>query len=198
MIRFHQPPGSTPIDPGAVDNLVTPIQTQRQLDELETDNISRAASWLRRARVSEPFSSTFLHELHRQMFNQTWKWAGQYRKTETTIGCDPGYIAIRTEELLESARYWVDKKSYTPEEICIRLHHDLVEIHLFENGNGRHARMYADFLAEKHFGLAPFTWGSNLSLSTDQLRARYVQALQGADAGRGNRNYGPLLEFARS
>ncbi|MDD3483853.1 Fic family protein, partial [Azovibrio restrictus] len=77
-------------------------------------------------------------------------------------------------------------------------HHRLVAIHAFPNGNGRHARLMADLLAER-LGRPRFTWGSrrlvNESLTdASPIRRDYIAALQAADA----RDIAPLLAFARS
>jgi fido (protein-threonine AMPylation protein) len=46
--------------------------------------------------------------------------------------------------LLDDAKLWVAQHVYPPDEIAVRLHHRLVMIHPFPNGNGRHARLLAD------------------------------------------------------
>lgn len=66
-------------------------------------------------------------------------------------------------------------------------------IHPFPNGNGRHARLMADLLAER-LSQPRFTWGSRSLVDATAMRQRYLAALQGADA----RDYVPLLTFARS
>ena len=75
--------------------------------------------------------------------------------------------------------------AYEPDEICVRFHHRLVSIHPFPNGNGRHSRICADFLAAAR--MAPF-------IHTSELRRRYQTALRAADAG----EIHELLTFARS
>jgi fido (protein-threonine AMPylation protein) len=79
------------------------------------------------------------------------------------------------------------------DEIAIDFHHQLVAIHMFPNGNGRHARLAADLLAER-LGQPPFPWGRSDLVSVSDVRAAYVAALRAADAG----DLAPLLAFARS
>jgi fido (protein-threonine AMPylation protein) len=43
------------------------------------------------------------------------------------------------------------------DEIAARFHHRLVSIHLFANGNGRHARMITDALLRIN-GVERFSW----------------------------------------
>ena len=90
-------------------------------------------------------------------------------------------------------RYQVEHASYPPDEIAVRLHHRLVAIRPFSNGNGRHARLLADLLVER-LGRPRFTWGSRSLVDASETRQRYIAALQAADA----RDSAPLLAFVRS
>jgi fido (protein-threonine AMPylation protein) len=69
----------------------------------------------------------------------------------------------------------------------------LVSIHAFPNGNGRHGRISADYLAQAA-GSTSLTWGFNLGLDTEDLRTQYLRALRIADRG----DLNELLIFARS
>ncbi|MBP1848340.1 fido (protein-threonine AMPylation protein) [Rhizobium petrolearium] len=89
--------------------------------------------------------------------------------------------------------YWIEHKTFPPDEIAIRFHHRLVAIHPFPNGNGRQARLAADLLIER-LGGDPFTWGGGSLANVGELRGRYVAALRAAD----NHDIAPLLAFARS
>jgi fido (protein-threonine AMPylation protein) len=88
-------------------------------------------------------------------------------------------------------RFWIEQKTYPVDEIAVRLHHGLTQIHGFPNGNGRHAREMADLLIERLGGEA-FSWGSLQDTGT--LRTKYVAALKAADG----HDIGPLMEFVRS
>ena len=81
------------------------------------------------------------------------------------------------------------------DELAIRFHHQLVLVHPFPNGNGRHSRLIADLLLQK-MGRVPFSWGSgsySSLVSRTDLRTAYLTALRAADQG----NIAPLLAFAR-
>jgi fido (protein-threonine AMPylation protein) len=83
---------------------------------------------------------------------------------------------------------------YSIDELAIRFHHQLVWIHPFPNGNGRHARMMADSLL-KSLGCDRFSWGGDCSLSTmNTLRKEYIDSLRKAD----NADYSELIKFART
>jgi Fic-DOC domain mobile mystery protein B len=95
--------------------------------------------------------------------------------------------------MFDNVRFWVENKTFPPDEIAVRLHHRLTQIHGFPNGNGRHARMMSDMLIEKLGGKA-FTWGSGAIRETGALRDAYVAALRAAD----NHDFRPLMAFVRS
>jgi Fic-DOC domain mobile mystery protein B len=84
-------------------------------------------------------------------------------------------------------------KAYPPDEIAVRFHHRLEQIHPFPNGNGRHARLMADLLVMR-LGGERFSWGSTNLQDAGAVRQRYFAALQSAD----DHDIGPLLTFARS
>ena len=84
----------------------------------------------------------------------------------------------------------IEYRSYSPSEIAARFHHRLVAIHIFPNGNGRHARLMADLLLTDLAGHR-CGWGRGSLVAVGDLRARYIAALRAADA----RDYGPLLAF---
>ena len=70
----------------------------------------------------------------------------------------------------------------------------MVFIHPFPNGNGRHARLLADFVM-MNLGEPRFTWGSRQAIAeTGNVRRLYIDALREADRG----DITPLLEFLRS
>jgi Fic-DOC domain mobile mystery protein B len=127
------------------------------------------------------------------MFNDVWRWAGDFRKTERNIGIEAWRIPVELRTLLGDAQAWVEHKSYSPDEIAVRFHHRLVWIHPFPNGNGRHARLIADLLIIQ-LGEPPFTWGGGSLRETTDLRSAYVSALRAAD----NYDIQPLLAFART
>jgi Fic-DOC domain mobile mystery protein B len=184
--------GHTALSEEDAEGLIpTYLSTRGELFEAEQWNIADALLRAEPA-LNHLLDDMYLRRLHRAMFDQVWKWAGTYRVRETNIGIDPKEISTAVRNLIEDARSWIDL-SENPDDIAVRFHHRLVYIHAFPNGNGRHGRICADYLAQA-VGSAPFTWGFHLGLETDQLRARYLRALQLADRG----NYEELVAFARS
>lgn len=175
--------------------LIKSISTRDELDEFEQQNIERAIAWTMRKhfKIDTILTETFVRNLHKKMFDQTWRWAGEYRKTNKNIGVDKFYIGIELKNLLDDCIYWVENKSFSPDEIAIRLKHRMVHIHPFPNGNGRHSRLMADVLIEHGFNKPVFTWGSGTLAPQCNLRKEYLNALFEADKD----NYEPLIRFAR-
>lgn len=197
VINLDYPPGATPLDADELASLLPGhITTQGELNEWEQLNIVQGEAWARRQR-KEILSEAFVRQLHKQMFGETWQWAGNFRKSDKNIGVDWLKIGVELKKLLDDIRYQVAHGTYSPDEIAVRFHHRLVVIHPFPNGNGRHARMMADLLAGR-LGQPIFTWGSrrlNDSLiDAGDTRQCYIAALQAADV----RDYAPLLDFSRS
>lgn len=198
---FDYPPGATPLDADELASLIPGhITTQGELNEWEQLNIVQGEQWAKRQpqQRKEILNEAFMRQLHQQMFGETWKWAGEFRKTDKNIGVDWLKIGVELKKLLDDTHYQIEYASYPPDEIAVRFHHRLVLIHPFANGNGRHARLMADLLVER-LGQPRFTWGSRSLVDASLIdatpvRQQYIAALQAADA----RDIAPLLAFARS
>jgi Fic-DOC domain mobile mystery protein B len=187
--------GNTPLSAEEIRDLVPNLATQEELNEWERENILRAREWALRDRTPalELAADAYIRKLHARMFDQTWKWAGQYRRSEKNIGVAFHEIRERLMALCGDVSYWIDNSTYPPDEIAVRFHHRLVFIHPFPNGNGRHGRLMADLLLIK-LDCPPFSWGSANLVNQGEARARYLEAIRAADAG----DIQPLLRFARS
>jgi Fic-DOC domain mobile mystery protein B len=189
--------GQTPLEEDEKRDLIPSIITRQDLDAFEQENILEARKWVMQRSVLsrvDIFTEKFLLDLHRRMYSQVWKWAGKYRKTNKNIGVDSYQISTELYKLLGDASFWIEHQTYLISDLAVVFHHRLVKIHLFPNGNGRHARLCADIIVAK-FGAPMLTWGGNSSLiGFSDLRQNYINALREADSG----NYHPLLVFARS
>jgi len=168
------------------------ISTRAELNDAEQRNIADAL--LRRPPTIEHLlDDRYLRDLHRAMFGDVWRWAGRYRQRETNIGIDPIRITTEVRTLVGDVRAWIDHRTFEADEIGVRFHHRLVVIHPFPNGNGRHSRASADYLAAA-LGGGPYSWGSGLGVDTQELRARYLAALRSADRD----DLSALITFARA
>ena len=185
---------STPLDPDERDGLrQTWITYRHELNDAEQRNIALGAAWAFRSRQADLLTEPFVRNLHQKMFGQVWDWAGSYRKTARNLGIDAWRIPMEVMAVLDDARYWLDQETFGLDEIAVRLHHRLVFIHPFPNGNGRHTRMMADLLVVRRGG-ERFTWGRSDLLRPGHARMAYISALKAADL----HDIAPLLAFARS
>jgi Fic-DOC domain mobile mystery protein B len=195
-MKFEQIYGSTPIDSDEAFGLIPKhLETQAELNAFEHLNISLAMPWA--FSQKKDIDIGFLKRLHKKMFDRTWKWAGQFRKTQKNIGVEAYRIETELYQLCDDVNFQVEHQSFEIDEIAARFHHRLVFIHPFINGNGRHARLSADILLHLQ-GRDVFSWGANTFKGNDlgavnDMRKRYIDALKEADKG----NLKPLLDFVR-
>ena len=191
---FDEPADATPLEPEEREGLLqTWITYRRDLNEAEQTNIAAGTAWAWHVRRRDLLAEKFLRQLHKRLFGDVWAWAGEFRRTERNIGIEPVRIHVELRTAFDDARYWIEHETFPPDEITVRLHHGLVAIHPFPNGNGRTTRLMGDLVAAR-LGQEPFTWGRQNLTDLSETRARYIAALRAAD----NHDIGPLLEFARA
>ena len=123
-----------------------------------------------------------IRDIHRRMFDKTWRWAGCYRTSDKNIGSYWANIPSDVRNLVDDGVYWFEHGTYPIYEAAMRLHHRLVRVHPFPNGNGRHARLWCDLLLTQN-GREPFQWKSDQLDKPGVTRDQYVHALGRADAG---------------
>ena len=189
--------GQTPLDEDEKEGLkIKTITTQGELDEFEQLNIEKAVEWTIHTNLKPEkiLTEKFVKNLHNKMYSDVWKWAGEFRRSEKNIGIAWTQIGIELKNLLDDTKYWIEKNTFSPEEIAIRFKHRIVSIHCFPNGNGRHSRMMADIIMESIFGKEIFTWHQSNMVKADEIRKEYINALREADNG----NITPLIEFAKN
>ena len=196
QMEFKHAPDATPIDPDEAAGLVpVHITTQADLNAWEQSNIVSGNHWASRQKKQDLLDEGFVRNLHLQMFNKTWKWAGTFRQSNKNIGVDWSQVPVKLSELLQNTRYQIEHQVFNEDEVAVRFHHQLVLIHAFANGNGRHARLLADLLIMR-LGRPRLTWGSASESHTPSgvVRQKYLVALREADQGQ----IDGLTEFARS
>ena len=190
--------GQTPLEEEEKDDLLIPsITTREDLDEFEQLNIEKAVEWYlvrKKFRKENILTEKFILDVHKKMFNDVWNWAGKFRKTNKNIGVDKYQIGIKLRQLIDDCKYWINNETYPNEEIAIRFKHELVSIHLFPNGNGRHSRLMADIMMKNIFKKPIFSWGQKKLVNKSSARKQYIKSLKNADNGSINN----LIEFAIS
>jgi Fic-DOC domain mobile mystery protein B len=186
-----------PIGPEARSRLVPSLSTRAQLGEIERLGINAARIWAMRGAVlrrSDLLTEAFAGELHRRMFGGIWRGAGRYRATDGGGGWEARRIPGGVRMSLDDAEGWIRFSTYPVQEAAVRLHHRLISIRPWTDGNGRHARLLADIVVASQ-GEAPLTWGSGTDPGGSGLaRSLYREAVAAAEAG----DFAPLLGFARA
>jgi Fic-DOC domain mobile mystery protein B len=190
---YVYPDGATPLSPEEMDGLIPDhLTTRAQLNEWEHVNIQQAEAWAFATRRRDVLSIGFLLMLHRKMFDETWSWAGQIRRTDKNIGVPKEQVREELRKLCDDVSYWLELDTYGVREIAARFHHRLVSVHPFANGNGRHARLAADILLVTQ-GERRFSWSGRLLDTAGEARRRYIDALRRADRGEMAPLFGYLL-----
>lgn len=196
-LEFDYKYGQTPLDEEEKEGLkIKSITTQGELDEFEQLNIEKAVEWTIHTKIKAEkiLTEKFVKDLHKRMYGDVWKWAGEFRKTEKNLGIPWTQIEIETKNLLDDTKYWIENQTFSPEETAIRFKHRIVSIHCFPNGNGRHSRLMADIIMESIFGNEVFSWHQSNMVKANETRKQYIKALKEADQG----NIAPLIEFAKN
>jgi Fic-DOC domain mobile mystery protein B len=194
---WHSESGQTLVAESERDDLIPSIVSREQLNELELSGTASARIWAMSERVlrrDDHLTDRFLRELHYRMFHRVWRWAGRYRTTPRNLGWEVHRIAEGVRGALDDAQYWLAHGTYPPAEAAVRLHHRLVVVHPWSNGNGRHSRLLADIILAARNETA-LSWGGKSAnlLKPGLIRKWYVASLQRADQG----DYGDLLRFCR-
>lgn len=191
---FQEEEGATSLTHEEKLGLIPSYITQRrELNEVEQINITEGERWAF-SRARSVLDVNFLRALHKRMFGKVWRWAGDYSKERhRRLGSDDYQIPIDLQALMGEVQAWIEFESFPPDEIALRFHHRLTQIHPFPNGNGRFSRTAADLLITR-LGGQRFSWGRVNLVNASITRRAYIETLQAAD----NHSLEPLLAFARS
>ena len=188
--------GQTPLDEDEKEGLIiTTLTTRGELDEFEQLGVEKAIAWAMRRKLALPdiLSENFVKGLHKRMFEDIWKWAGEFRRSNKNLGGDKEQTRIELKQLIDDCHHWIAHNVFAKDDIAVRFSHRIVKIHPFANGNGRHSRLIADILVSHGLGRPHFSWGSVNLTAQGEARTKYLQALHHADEN----DYRLLVEFAR-
>jgi Fic-DOC domain mobile mystery protein B len=193
-IDFEYPKGATPIDD--ISGLkISWVQTQADLNRVEAEAIVLSIEKYLLKPVSSPlnwFNLPFLKQTHLEMFKNIWDWAGKVRNSQTIPGIHPSQIQSALQDLCNNVAYWnTNGCEMTFLEQAARIHHRLVFIHPFLNGNGRFSRLISDRYLKAW--KCPFPiWPPEIQ-NQNPLRNQYIASLQAADLGA----YDLLIDFMK-
>jgi len=194
MAVWKSIPGETPIDD--ISGLKPrAVMTRAQLNDVEARNIRKAVMRYLVAKPSRrqaPFTLEWCYKLHRQMFGDVWRWAGQKRTTELNIGVPFHQIDVDLKNLMDDLAFWREKGEMDTIEQVARLHHRAVFIHPFLNGNGRWSRLLATILQKQSTDKVTI-WPEETVGNASIIRDEYLAAIRSADKG----DYKPLVALHR-
>lgn len=168
------------------------IISRSQLIPLEIEGIRRVwVDVLKRTRPRTRITPEYLEKLHRIGFGWIFpNEAGRFRRIDVEVSHHkpPVYYLVRPlmvdfcEDLKERLKHLpsIDDSSFLDAlvDLLAWVHHRFLWIHPFQDYNGRIGRLLTNVLLLK-LGLPPI----ELKVETKRGRARYVRALQVADAG---------------
>lgn len=185
-------PGETLIDISGLK--VSGVRSRQDLSAVEAENVRKAivkymAGPLSR-RVAK-FDLSWMLKLHREMFGDVWKWAGEVRTADLNFGSPWHQVSSHLQTLCDDLTFWEEHWPDVTEQ-ATHLHHRAVQIHPFLNGNGRWARLLANIWLKLH--KSPLTeWPEDSIGGASEIRGDYLAAIRSADSG----NYAPLIDLHR-
>ena len=186
--------GSTPLDHDQIIGIrFSHLTTMVELDELEDVNIQNGLEWLNRQKTDDYLSIDFICKLHEKLFSDVWKWAGKFRTAEVNISKYRPYdVGPQLKNFFEDAKVWIASGQMSWDEISAEMHHRLVTIHPFPNGNGRTTRIYTEYV-QKRNNQEVTSWNAALAHHPKGRRESYIKALRDADKG----DFTLLIEFMK-
>ena len=193
MLPGDRLPGETPIDPSGLRHRGS-INSRQELAAAEALNINEAFLKYLAATPSSrsaPFDYPWLLKLHKDMYGDVWTWAGHVRSHDLNIGVPHFQVTEMLTALLGDLHSWSDF-DHPLQTQAVWLHHKAVEIHPFENGNGRWARLLSNIWLKRH-GESIVAWPDDLLGDASAIRDTYLDAIRAAGDG----DYEPLSELHR-
>lgn len=160
-------------------------------DHLEAKDHHEALNYLYQSiehKKAHTLSEVFIRGIHQLVVRETdAEWAGRYRTSNVIITGsdhtppDASEVPCLMRDLLNWTR--ANKNKLHPIELAAILHHKIVHIHPFFDGNGRTARLVANLMLMQV--------GYPLVVILKNDRKKYYQVLHSADKG----DYKPLIQF---
>jgi len=164
------------------------IHDEEELKDIERQITSVRAAQILKDPIKGNFDSIHLKEIHKQLFQDLYNWAGEYRKVNISKGnpfCLFEYIPEQLNNLFNELKNEGYLSLLNKENIAKRLAYYLGElnaIHPFREGNGRTQRIFITELALKN--------GYILDLSKVSKHDMLYASIQSFDL-----NYGPMIKI---
>lgn len=150
---------------------------------MEAIGIAEAKTYMFELGKDVKIDMFLLKDLHRKAFGRIYHWAGKIRTTITNIGVKPFEIQQRLKIFLDNLDYRL--QFINPEnidevvELLAEVHHMIVYIHPFVNGNGRIARLFTNLISLK-LSFPPF---EIYVRDVNKSRRSYIDAIRKSDKG---------------
>ena len=190
---FKDRDGQTPLPHELRKGLkIKHIQTIGELDEYEEQNIVEGLTWLQ-SYSGKCVDPQFWNRLHKKLFENVWKWAGEIRDHElhNPDFLRPYEIRPALKQLETDIHYWIENKSFSPDEISAHFHERIETVHPYANGNRRFGRILIEYFCETNGYRIPI-WGKSLKDNPKKRRNTYISTL---DSVRKSSDYNPLIHF---
>ena len=164
------------------------VRSKPLSEVLEAKNHPEAIQEIEELAASNlPLTEAQILTLHRIVFRDSMKDAGQFRLGEVTIlgsrwrPPPASHVPFAVREMI--SEYNANAHELTPIELSAWLLHRFVQIHPFVDGNGRVARLIMNLTLLRH--------GYPIAILTKADRKKYLRSLERADAG----DLKPLVSF---
>jgi cell filamentation protein len=171
------------------DNLLG-ITDKNQINEIEANGIANAELFIFELDSEIEISTTLILEKHKIAFGKLYDWAGKWRITEVIVGQlippKPTMILQAMYQFIDNLNFKISIVKNRAEHIdcLVYAHYEFINIHPFNNGNGRTGRILMNIIALK-LGYRPL----ELYYREGESRKYYIQAMKDADNG----NYEKLI-----
>lgn len=150
-----------------------PIETPEELAYAERLLHQRALNWVLDQSQSVEIDISFVREVHRQLMEPLFSWAGEYRTQACFVGrkdwqtTSPRFIPAQMksfQELLDEVLVELQELNESQRRFWLNLgkiYFELCRIHPFQDGNGRVSRLVlVAFIGREAMEPAPLDWGS--------------------------------------
>lgn len=166
------------------------ITDEEELKDIERQITAVRAAQILKESVKGKFDENHLKEIHKQLFQDLYTWAGEFRKVNISKGnpfCLFQYIPDQLNKLFNELKEEAYLSLLNPNDLARRLAYYLGElnaIHPFREGNGRTQRIFIIELAQKNGYILDF---SNVK-QKDMIHAS-IQSFA--------LNYGPMTQIIK-
>lgn len=197
----HNFDGTTLIGDDEKIGLLIKIKTRGELNIAEANGIDkvtlRYATAKRTLQTKSLLTEKFAKKFHKELFGETWEWAGKYRKIATKPGIDWQEIPTQLTQVIINTNTQIgfiskQQDESKKEKLVAQFAYKLVWIHPFRNGNGRWSRAYADLLSDA-LKIDRFGWGRSIK-SEHERHLQMVNSLSAADL---SENIDEFLDWAK-